>query len=114
MGSAASPAEKLKGKTVDVLFYEEGGKIQAVINPDKAEIAKHRDDGILQKVVVGGVDSAEGGAKQSYLRFIKQMTSMLGEPYYEDRLSHLDDTTLKKEYLRLLERMWERWRMIRK
>ena len=112
---AEEPRAKLFGKTVKVLFYlDETGGVVVVGNPSKEEEAKHRKDGVVQPVKIDGGEGAAGEVKQSYMRFIKQLKNMFGEQYYDEQFANLDEVTLKKEYLRLLERMWQRWRVIKK
>ncbi len=111
---SVSKAELL-GKSVRLLFFQDDNKqINVIANPDKKIEDKHDKDGVIQMVKIVGEGAANDQVKKSYLNFIKQMKSMFGEPYYDDQLAKLDEATLKKEYLRLLERMWERWRIIKK
>ncbi len=110
-----SPKAKLYGKTVPVLFYlADKGAIGAIANPSKEEEKEHSGDGLIQQVRIAGGSGTASEVKQSYMRFIKQLKSMFGEEYYDEQFVNLEENMLKKEYLRLLERMWQRWRVIKK
>jgi hypothetical protein len=110
-----SPAEQqtvttiseLYGKEVEVLFFIENftGKISGIVNPSEDQIGRYRE-GIIQKVTIeapGGNATEEGVG--AILTFIRQSKEYLGEEYNEGNYRTFSPADLKKEYLRLFERI---------
>lgn len=102
-----STLSELYGKEVDVLFFLENytGKISGIVNPTPDQINRYRE-GILQKIVietpVGGETDENIGA---VLTFIRQSKEYLGEKYDEITYRNFTTHDLKKEYLKLFEKI---------
>jgi hypothetical protein len=98
---------ELFGKEVEVLFFIENftGKISGIVNPSEDQIGRYRE-GYLQKVLIetpSGSDPDENiGA---LLTFIRQSKEYLGESYNENQYRNSSTADLKKEYLKLFERI---------
>ncbi len=105
--SAATPVSELYGKEVEVLFFIESfsGKITGIVNPSEDQITRYRE-GILQRVVIE--TPSETGADENIgavLTFIRQSKEYLGEKYNENEYRNFSTADLKKEYLKLFERI---------
>jgi hypothetical protein len=106
---AVASLSELYGKEVDVLFFLENytGKISGIVNPSPDQIGRYRD-GILQRVVI---DSPAGAGAESdenigaVLTFIRQSKEYLGEKYEEAYYRNFTTPDLKKEYLKLFEKI---------
>jgi hypothetical protein len=98
---------ELYGKEVDVLFFIENftGKISGIVNPTEDQIGRYRE-GIIQRFTIETpipTDSDENiGA---LLTFIRQSKEYLGEKYDEGNFRNYSPTDLKKEYLKLFEKI---------
>jgi hypothetical protein len=104
---AVTTLSELYGKDVDVLFFIENftGKITGIVNPTEDQIGRYRD-GVLQKITIqSGVNPANDETVGTILTFIRQSKEYLGEPYNENNYRNFPTTELKKEYLRLFERI---------
>jgi len=97
----------LFGKEVELLFWSEDPEfeqVSVIVNPTLDEVQRHRHDGILQKVMIGtSADAGESAAM--ILPFIKQSKEYLGEDFDPGLYRGLPSAELKKEYLRLFERV---------
>lgn len=99
---------ELYGKEVEVLFFIESfsGKVTGIVNPTEDQIGRYRE-GHLQRVVIetpaagGEVDENIGAV----LTFIRQSKEYLGEKYNEAQYRNFSPAELKKEYLKLFERI---------
>jgi hypothetical protein len=99
---------ELYGKEVEVLFYLDKsiGKISGFVNPTEDQINRYKKDSILQVVTVlapGDVTADENAG--TILSFIRQSKEFLGEDYDESYYRKYSGMELKKEYLRLFERV---------
>lgn len=104
-GEAPSVFARLLNREVRILFYFEdtrGEKISGIVNPTLEEIEKYQDSGVVQTV---RITPDMGERPESILPFIKQSKEFLGEPYDEAQYRNWDTKTLKKEFLRLFERV---------
>jgi hypothetical protein len=102
-----TPVSELFGKEVDVLFFIEQftGKISGIVNPTEDQISRYRD-GILQRITIdSGSNNATDETVGTILTFIRQSKEYLGEDYNENYFRNFSATDLKKEYLRLFERI---------
>jgi hypothetical protein len=98
---------ELYGKEAEVLFFIEGvtGKITGIVNPTQGQLERYRQ-GILQKVTIeaaGAGATAESAA--TILTFIRQSKDYLGEDFNENLYRGFSPADLKKEYLRLFEKI---------
>jgi hypothetical protein len=97
----------LFGKEVELLFWSEDPEfeqVSVIVNPTLDEVNRHKNDGILQKVMIGtSADAGESAAM--ILPFIKQSKEYLGEEFDPGLYRGLPPSELKKEYLRLFERV---------
>ncbi len=102
-----NPLMQLFGKEVELLFHTEdpkGEAIQVIVNPTRDEVARYNGDAILQNVVIGtSADNSESAAV--ILPFIKQSKEYLAEPFDPRMYRDLSPVELRKEYLRLFERV---------
>ncbi len=110
VGTTAPPVatiSELYGKEVEVLFFIESftGKISGLVNPTEDQIGRYRE-GILQKLTIEtpvAIDTDENiGA---LLTFIRQSKEYLGEKYDESNFRNCSTPELKKEYLKLFEKI---------
>ncbi len=104
---AVTAISELYGKEVEVLFFIEGfsGKITGIVNPSEDQIGRYRE-GILQRVVID--TPSESGTDENIgavLTFIRQSKEYLGEKYNESDYRNSSTADLKKEYLKLFERI---------
>jgi len=100
-------AARLFGKEVELLFWSEDPdyeQVSVIVNPTLEEVNRHRSDGILQKVMIG-TSSDAGESAAMILPFIKQSRDYLGEEFDPGIYRGLPPSELKKEYLRLFERV---------
>ena len=110
VGANAKPMasiSELYGKEVDVLFFIENftGKVTGIVNPTEDQIGRYRE-GILQKVVIDTPVSTESDENVgALLTFIRQSKEYLGEKYDEGNFRNYSVTDLKKEYLKLFEKI---------
>jgi hypothetical protein len=106
-GPAVSGISELYGKEVEVLFFTENfsGKITGIVNPTEDQIGRYRE-GILQRVVIETPSTSEPDENiGAVLTFIRQSKEYLGEKYHEGQYRNYSTTDLKKEYLKLFERI---------
>jgi hypothetical protein len=98
---------ELYGKEVDVLFFIENftGKISGIVNPTEDQIGRYRE-GVLQRVTVeSGTNNATDETVGTILTFIRQSKDYLGEEFNETQYRTFAPKELKKEYLKLFERI---------
>jgi len=99
---------RLFGQEVEVLFYfdpESEGKITGIVNPTLDQFQKHQNRGVNQRIVIGSAMMGSDENSAVVLPFIKKSLEFLAEPYEEERYRHISLPELKKEYLRLFERV---------
>lgn len=98
---------ELYGKEVEVLFFIENftGKISGIVNPTEDQISRYRE-GILQKISIETPVTSESDENiGAVLTFIRQSKEYLGENYNESHYRNFTTTDLKKEYLKLFEKI---------
>lgn len=99
---------QLYGQEVEVLFFfdptSSSGLVTGIVNPTLEQYQSHQANGVVQRVVVGA-QSGNVESTASVLSFIKKSLEFLAEPYEEERYRHLSLPEMKKEYLRLFERV---------
>jgi hypothetical protein len=98
---------ELYGKTVEVLFFLENftGKISGIVNPTEDQVGRYRE-GVLQKVVIETPSTNEADESiGAILTFIRQSKEYLGEGYNESSYRNSSVADLKKEYLKLFEKI---------
>ncbi len=95
----------LIGQEVQVLFYNDSftGKIGGIVNPSPEQISRYKN-GVVQKVAIQAAN-AEDETVGTVLTFIKQSKEYLGEDYNENGYKGFSHADLKKEYLKLFERV---------
>jgi Double zinc ribbon len=99
---------ELYGKEVDVLFYLDTstGKISGFVNPTEDQVGRYKKDSVLQKITVEAPDNVIADENAgAVLAFIRQSKEFLGEEYNETSYRNFSVADLKKEYLRLFERV---------
>ena len=106
--SPAISNSELYGKEVDVLFYVDKatGKILGYVNPTEEQIGRYKKDSVVQTVTVeapGDVVADENSG--AILSFIRQSKEFLGEDFDDSTYRNYSVQDLKKEYLRLFERV---------
>lgn len=102
-----STISELYGKEVEVLFFIENfsGKVSGIVNPTEDQIGRYRE-GILQKIVIETpVVSDSDENIGALLTFIRQSKEYLGEKYEESNFRNYSIKDLKKEYLKLFEKI---------
>ena len=97
---------ELYGKEVEVLFFvDPNGEVSGIVNPSEDQVSRHRE-AVLQKVVIETPAAAAPDENVgALLTFIRQSLEYLGERYDEGHYRHYSINDLKKEYLRLFERI---------
>ena len=98
---------ELYGREVDILFFIEHftGKISGIVNPTEDQIGRYRE-GHLQKVTVEAPNASPGDESIGVLlSSIRQSKEYLSEDFNESHFRGLTPADLKKEYLRLFERI---------
>jgi len=105
--AVSTTLSELFGKEVDVLFFLENytGKISGIVNPSHDQIGRYRD-GILQRITIetpapNDPDENIGAV----LTFIRESKEYLGEKYEESYYRSFTTRDLKKEYLKLFEKI---------
>ena len=95
----------LVGKEVDVLFFTDTftNKIGGIVAPTSDQIGRYKG-GIVQKVIIQAANEADD-TTGAVLTFIKQSKDYLGEDYNENTYKGFTPADLKKEYLKLFERV---------
>jgi hypothetical protein len=99
---------ELFGKEVEVLFYLDTstGKISGFVNPTDDQIGRYKKDAVLQHVIVEAPDDVNADENAgAVLAFIRQSKEFLGEEYDETFYRKYSVADLKKEYLRLFEKV---------
>ncbi|HVM32202.1 MAG TPA: zinc ribbon domain-containing protein [bacterium] len=98
-------AAGLIGQEVQVLFYNDSftGKIGGIVSPTPEQVGRYKN-GVVQKVVIQAAN-AEDETVGTVLTFIKQSKEYLGEDYNENAFKGFSHAELKKEYLKLFERV---------
>jgi predicted amidophosphoribosyltransferase len=99
---------ELFGKEVDVLFYLDTstGKISGFVNPTEDQIGRYKKDSVLQRVLVEAPDNVTADENAgAVLAFIRQSKEFLSEDYDETFYRNYSVSELKKEYLRLFEKV---------
>ncbi|HEY5038893.1 MAG TPA: zinc ribbon domain-containing protein [bacterium] len=98
---------ELYGKEVEVLFFIENftGKISGIVNPSEDQIGRYRE-GLLQKIIIESpVVNASDEEVGTIMTFIRESKDYLGESFTESNFSNLPLRELKKEYLKLFEKI---------
>jgi|GEM_PF-1206393 len=98
---------ELFGKEVEVLFFIENftGKISGIVNPTEDQIGRYRE-GVTQKVYIeSGTNNANDETVGTILTFIRQSKEYLSEDFNESFYRKFTPQDLKKEYLKLFERI---------
>lgn len=98
---------ELYGKEVDVLFFLENytGKIAGIVNPSPDQLGRYRE-AVLQRVVVENPGTMETDENiGALLTFIRQSKEYLGEKYDDSIFRNASVKELKKEYLKLFEKI---------
>lgn len=98
---------ELYGKEVEVLFFIENftGKISGIVNPTEDQIGRYRE-GILQKILIDAPITTESDENVgALLTFIRQSKEYLGDKYDESNFRNYSTADLKKEYLKLFEKI---------
>ncbi len=98
---------ELYGKEVEVLFFIENftGKVSGIVNPTEDQIGRYRE-GILQRVNIETPITMESDENiGAILTFIRQSKEYLGEKYDEASFRNYSTVDLKKEYLKLFEKI---------
>lgn len=99
---------ELIGKEVLVLFFFEpfSGKISGIVNPTDDQLTRYQKTSIAQRITIQGADEDSGGEGiGAILSFIRQSKEFLGEDYTENFYRTHTIPELKKEYLKLFERV---------
>jgi hypothetical protein len=99
---------ELFGKDVDVLFYLDTstGKISGFVNPSEDQVGRYKKDSVLQRVTVEAPDDVIADENAGpVLSFIRQSKEFIGEEYNEANYRNFSVADLKKEYLKLFERV---------
>jgi hypothetical protein len=96
----------LYGQEAEVLFFSDSdGRITGIVNPTLEQFHSQQAHGIVQRVIIGAHSVSGEESPATVLPFIKKSLEFLAEPFDEDRYRHLNLVDLKKEYLRLFERV---------
>jgi hypothetical protein len=98
----------LYGQDVEVLFFfdpKADGKVTGIVNPTLEQFQQHQTRAVVQHVQIGSHSVGSDENTSTVLPFIKKSLEFLGEPFEEDRYRHISLPELKKEYLRLFERV---------
>lgn len=98
---------ELYGKEVEVLFFIENytGKVTGIVNPSEEQIGRYRE-AVLQRVTIEAVGPMETDENiGAILTFIRQSKEYLGEKFNEGQYRNFSPAELKKEYLKLFERI---------
>lgn len=106
-GQGLTTISELYGKEVDVLFFIENftGKVSGIVNPTEEQIGRYRE-GVLQRVLVESPSTLDADENLgAILTFIRQSKEYLGEKYNENQYRNVSPAELKKEYLKLFERI---------
>ncbi len=98
---------ELYGKEVDLLFFMEKytGKISGIVNPSEDQFGRYREGVRMKYVIESSSDSSHDEEVAALLTFIRQGQEYLGEKYDANYYHSFSTADLKKEYLRLFERM---------
>jgi hypothetical protein len=96
----------LFGKEVDVLFFAEPftEKINGIVNPSPEQKMRYRKDGIVQRVIIESPHASDDSIA-TVMAFIRQSKEYLGEEFHEVHYHSFSLPDLKKEYLKLFERV---------
>ncbi len=98
---------ELYGKEVEILFFIENvtGKVTGIVNPSEDQVGRYRE-GVIQKVVIETPITTEADENiGALLTFIRQSKEYLGEKFNEGQYRNTTPAELKKEYLKLFERI---------
>jgi hypothetical protein len=98
---------ELYGKEVEILFFIENvtGKVTGIVNPSEDQVGRYRE-GVIQKVVIETPTTTEADENiGALLTFIRQSKEYLGEKFSEGQYRNTTPAELKKEYLKLFERI---------
>jgi hypothetical protein len=98
---------ELYGKEAEVLFFIENytGKVTGIVNPSEEQIGRYRE-AVLQRVTIEAPAPIETDENVgAILTFIRQSKEYLGEKYNEGQYRNSTPAELKKEYLKLFERI---------
>lgn len=97
---------KLLDREVNVLFFFENleeDRVGGIVNPTPEQIGKYQEYGVLQTVRIGKNEAGE--RPDMILPYIRQSKEFLGETYDESTYRGWDVKSLKKEYLKLFEKV---------
>jgi len=96
----------LYGKDVDVLFFQEPltEKVSGFVNPSPEQKMRYRKDGVVQRVVIES-PHAQDDTFATVMTFIRQSKDYLQEPFHESNYLGYSLPDLKKEYLKLFEKV---------
>jgi hypothetical protein len=96
----------LFGKEVEVLFYQEplSDRIGGFVSPTSEQKMKYRKDGVVQRIIIESPHATDD-TFAAVLAFIRQSKEYLGEEFHEAHYLSFDLKSLKKEYLKLFERV---------
>jgi hypothetical protein len=98
----------LYGQEVEVLFFFDpkvDGKVTGIVNPTLDQFQLHQNHTVVQRVQIGSHSLGSDEGSSSVLPFIKKSLDFLGETYDDERYRNVSLPELKKEYLRLFERV---------
>jgi hypothetical protein len=103
---AVQATNALFGKEVEVLFYQEplSDRIGGFVSPTNEQKMKYRKDGVVQRITIE-TPHASDDTFAAVLAFIRQSKDYLGEEFHEAHYLGFDLKELKKEYLKLFERV---------
>ena len=104
--TAVQLTNNLYGKDVDVLFFQEPltEKISGFVNPSPEQKMRYRKDGVVQRVVIES-PHAQDDTFATVMTFIRQSKEYLGEAFHESHYIGYSLSDLKKEYLKLFEKV---------
>lgn len=106
--SAVKENSELYGKEVEIVFYIDptSGKITGLVNPTDELAGKIKKNGVRQRVTIEPPDNVVMDTDAgTVLAFIRQSKDFLGENYDEADYRNIPVAELKKEYLKLFERV---------
>ncbi len=106
--SVVTENSELYGKEVEIIFYIDPttGKITGLVNPTEELASKIKKNGVRQRVTIEPPDNVVSDTDAgTVLTFIRQSKDFLGEEYDEADYRNISVAELKKEYLKLFERV---------
>lgn len=96
----------LYGKEVEVLFYQEpmSDRIGGFVSPTPEQKMRYRKDGVVQTIIIESPHAGDD-TFATVMTFIRQSKEYLGESFSEASYLGHSLPDLKKEYLKLFERV---------